>query len=129
MSHFSRIKTSITNRKILKKTLKDLNFKYIKEKSHLQDSNGNLEYVDMIIKKNDKNIMGFLWNGKEYTFITDFDLWQNYNEIYPENIIEQILQQYAINSVIELSHIEGFTTVEKEKLQDGSVKLIVQKWN
>nr|YP_010197088.1 hypothetical protein LK098_pgp198 [Crassiphycus crassissimus]UAD84892.1 hypothetical protein [Crassiphycus crassissimus]UAD85096.1 hypothetical protein [Crassiphycus crassissimus] len=129
MSHFSRIKTSITNLNILKQTLKDLNLKYSIKKSHLEDSNGNLEYVDMIIKKNDKNIMGFLWNGKEYTFIADFDIWQHNHDIYPENIIEKILQQYAINSIIKVSNNQGFTTVEKEKLRDGSMKLIVQRWN
>nr|YP_009510346.1 hypothetical protein [Gracilaria caudata]YP_010196061.1 hypothetical protein LK014_pgp202 [Gracilaria caudata]AXI96019.1 hypothetical protein [Gracilaria caudata]UAD83458.1 hypothetical protein [Gracilaria caudata] len=129
MSHFSRIKTSITNLNILKKTLKDLNFEYSMEKQSLEDSNGNSEYIDMIIQKNDKNIMGFLWNGKEYTFIADFDLWQHNYDIYPENIIEKILQQYAINSITEVSHNEGFTTVNKQKLLDGSVKLIVQRWN
>nr|UAD84076.1 hypothetical protein [Gracilaria changii] len=129
MSHFSRIKTSITNLNILKQSLKDLNFEFHIGKSHLQDSSGNLQYVDIIIKKNNAKIMGFLWNEKEYIFITDFDLWQYHNDICSENIIEKILQQYAINSVIEVSHIEGFKTVEKEKLKDGSVKLIVQKWN
>nr|YP_009498067.1 Ycf35 [Gracilaria changii]ART65330.1 Ycf35 [Gracilaria changii] len=129
MSHFSRIKTSITNLNILKQSLKDLNFECDIEKSHLRDSSGNLQYVDIIIKKNNAKIMGFLWNGKEYIFITDFDLWQHHNDICPENIIERILQQYAINSVIEVSNIEGFKTIETKKLTDGSVKLIVQKWN
>nr|UAD87109.1 hypothetical protein [Gracilaria pacifica] len=129
MSHFSRITTSITNLKILKKSLKDLNFEYSTNKAYLQDGNGHLEYVDIIVKKNDKNIMGFVWNGKEYAFISDFDLWQHDNQIYPENIIEKILQQYAINSIIKVSHDEGFKTVNKGKLTDGSVKLIVQRWN
>nr|YP_009019540.1 hypothetical protein [Gracilaria salicornia]AHH24508.1 hypothetical protein [Gracilaria salicornia]UAD87516.1 hypothetical protein [Gracilaria salicornia] len=129
MSHFSRITTNITDLKILQQSLKDLNFDYITQKSYLKDGNGNLESVDIIVKKNDKNVIGFAWNGKEYTFISDFDLWQNHYEIYPENIIEKILQQYAINSIINISHTEGFQTINKEKLQDGSVKLIVQRWN
>ncbi|KAI0556388.1 ycf35 (chloroplast) [Gracilaria domingensis] len=129
MSHFSRITTNITNLKILKQSLTDLNFDYSAKPSHLQDSNGNLEYMDIVVKKNDKNIIGFVWNGKEYTFISDFDLWKNNQDIYPENIIEKILQQYAINSIIEVSHAEGFKTINKEKLKDGSTKLIVQRWN
>nr|YP_010198108.1 hypothetical protein LK226_pgp198 [Gracilaria ornata]UAD86524.1 hypothetical protein [Gracilaria ornata] len=129
MSHFSRITTNITDLKILQQSLKDLNFEYSTKNSHLQDSNGNLEYMDMVVRKNDKNIIGFLWNGKEYTFISDFELWKHDHQIYQENIIEKILQQYAINSIIEISHTEGFKTINKEKLQDGSIKLIVQRWN
>nr|UAD87720.1 hypothetical protein [Gracilaria textorii] len=129
MSHFSRITTNITDLKILQQSLTDLNFEYSTKESHLQDSNGNLEYMDIVVRKNDKNIIGFSWNGREYTFISDFDLWKNNHEICQENIIEKILQQYAINSIIQVSHIEGFKTINKEKLQDGSIKLIVQRWN
>uniref|UniRef100_A0AAU7YRB9 Uncharacterized protein ycf35 n=1 Tax=Gracilaria hainanensis TaxID=2871843 RepID=A0AAU7YRB9_9FLOR len=129
MSHFSRITTSITDLKILQQSLKDLDFDYSTKNSHLQDGNGNLEPVDIIVKKNDKNIMGFVWNGKEYTFISDFDLWQNHHDIYPENIIEKILQQYAINSIIDVSHNEGFQAIDRETLKDGSIKLTVQRWN
>nr|YP_010198312.1 hypothetical protein LK148_pgp198 [Gracilaria pachydermatica]UAD86728.1 hypothetical protein [Gracilaria pachydermatica] len=129
MSHFSRITTNITDLKILQQSLTDLNFEYSTQESHLQDSNGNIEYMDMVVKKNGKNIIGFSWNGKEYTFISDFDLWKHNHEICQENIIEKILQQYAINCITEVSHIEGFKTINKEKLQDGSIKLIVQRWN
>nr|YP_009510754.1 hypothetical protein [Gracilaria gracilis]AXI96427.1 hypothetical protein [Gracilaria gracilis] len=129
MSHFSRITTSINDLKILKQSLKDLSFEYSTHKAYLEDGNGNLEYVDMIVKKNDKNIMGFIWNGTEYAFISDFDLWKDDNQMYPENIIEKILQQYAINSIIQVSYNEGFKTVNKEKLTDGSIKLTVQRWN
>nr|YP_010196474.1 hypothetical protein LK223_pgp199 [Gracilaria cervicornis]UAD83871.1 hypothetical protein [Gracilaria cervicornis] len=129
MSHFSRIKTNITDLKILQKSLTDINLEYSMNKLHLQDSNGNLEYMDMVVRKNNTNIIGFLWNGQEYTFISDFDLWKNNYDICQENIVEKILQQYAINSIIEVSHAEGFTTRNQEKLQDGSIKLVVQRWN
>nr|YP_009510550.1 hypothetical protein [Gracilaria ferox]AXI96223.1 hypothetical protein [Gracilaria ferox] len=129
MSHFSRIKTNITDLKILQKSLTDINLEYSMNKLHLQDSNGNLEYMDMVVRKNNTNIIGFLWNGQEYTFISDFDLWKNNHNICQENIVEKILQQYAINSIIEVSHAEGFTTRNQEKLHDGSIKLVVQRWN
>nr|YP_063532.1 Ycf35 [Gracilaria tenuistipitata var. liui]AAT79607.1 conserved hypothetical plastid protein [Gracilaria tenuistipitata var. liui] len=129
MSHFSRIKTSITNLEILQKTLQDLNFECSIEKSQLKDGNGNLEYVDIIAKNNNKNIIGFLWNKTEYTFVSDFGLWQDYKNIHPENIVEKILQQYAINSIIKTSNSEGFKTIEKQKLANGSIKLVLQRWN
>nr|YP_009509186.1 hypothetical protein [Gracilaria vermiculophylla]AXI96836.1 hypothetical protein [Gracilaria vermiculophylla]QXU75050.1 hypothetical protein [Gracilaria vermiculophylla]WDZ68002.1 hypothetical protein [Gracilaria vermiculophylla] len=129
MSHFSRIKTSITNLKILQKTLKDLNFECTTEKSYLKDGNGNLEYVDILAKKNNKNIIGFFWDKKEYTFISDFDLWKVNRDMYTENIVEIILQQYALNSIIATSHNEGFKTIKNQKLEDGSIKLTIQRWN
>nr|YP_009244549.1 hypothetical protein Gchil_141 [Agarophyton chilense]AMK96791.1 hypothetical protein Gchil_141 [Agarophyton chilense]ASP44686.1 hypothetical protein [Agarophyton chilense]UAD84279.1 hypothetical protein [Agarophyton chilense] len=129
MSHFSRIKTSITNVEVLQKTLQDLKFECSIGKSQLKDSNGNLEYVDIVAKKNNKNIIGFLWNRTEYIFISDFGLWQDYQNMYPENIIEKILQQYAINSIIRSSNTEGFKTIEKQKLTNGSIKLVLQRWS
>nr|YP_009510958.1 hypothetical protein [Hydropuntia rangiferina]AXI96631.1 hypothetical protein [Hydropuntia rangiferina]UAD87314.1 hypothetical protein [Hydropuntia rangiferina] len=129
MSHFSRIKTSITDLEVLQQTLKDLEFEYSIDKPQLKDANGNLEYVDLFAKKNTKNIIGFLWNGKEYTFISDFELWQNHYKLNPNILIERILQQYSINSIIKTTSKEGFNTVKKLQLKDGSIKLVAQRWN
>nr|YP_009732020.1 hypothetical protein [Gracilaria edulis]QHS70569.1 hypothetical protein [Gracilaria edulis] len=130
MSHFSRIKTNITDLETLQQTLKDLKFEYNINKPHLKDANGNLEYVDLVAtQKHTKDIIGFLWNGKEYTFISDFELWQNHYKLNPNILIEKILQQYSINSIIKTTSKEGFNTVKKLQLKDGSIKLIAQRWN
>nr|YP_009511163.1 hypothetical protein [Gracilariopsis longissima]AXI97040.1 hypothetical protein [Gracilariopsis longissima]UAD88956.1 hypothetical protein [Gracilariopsis longissima] len=126
MSHFSCIKTSIKSLKILQKTLEDLKFTYSIKKSYLKNGNGELEYVDIIAQKENNDILGFLWNGEEYTFIADLELWQD--KIPVQNFIEKILQQYALNSIIKESHNAGFQEIQKETLQDGSIKLIVQRW-
>nr|YP_010198897.1 hypothetical protein LK147_pgp194 [Hydropuntia urvillei]UAD88346.1 hypothetical protein [Hydropuntia urvillei] len=129
MSHFSRIKTSITDLTILKKTLEDLDFEYSTSNPKIKDSNGNIEYVNLIAKNKKKNIIGFLWNGEEYICISDLELWQNHYKLYPNLLIEQILQQYSINSIINTTSKEGFNNIKKQQLKNGSIKLTVQRWN
>nr|YP_009294727.1 hypothetical protein Gch_128 [Gracilariopsis chorda]AOM66987.1 hypothetical protein Gch_128 [Gracilariopsis chorda] len=126
MSHFSCIKTSIKKLKILQKTLEDLKFTYSTKKSYLKNANGDLKYVDIIAQKQNNDILGFLWNGKEYIFIADIELWED--KIPVQNFIEKILQQYALNCILKESHNAGFQEIQKEKLKDGSIKLIVQRW-
>nr|YP_009511367.1 hypothetical protein [Gracilariopsis mclachlanii]AXI97244.1 hypothetical protein [Gracilariopsis mclachlanii] len=126
MSHFSCIKTSIKNLAILEKTLKDLKFTYSTKKSYLKNGNGDLKYVDIIAQRQNNDTLGFLWNGEEYTFIADIELWKD--KIPTENFIEKILQEYALNSIIQESKNAGFQEIQKETLNDGSIKLTVQRW-
>nr|YP_009500370.1 hypothetical protein [Gracilariopsis heteroclada]AXE43532.1 hypothetical protein [Gracilariopsis heteroclada] len=126
MSHFSCIKTSIKDLAILEKTLRDLKFTYSTKKSYLKNGNGDLKYVDIIARKQNDDTLGFLWNGEEYTFVADMELWKD--KIPTENFIEKILQEYALNSIIQESKNAGFQEIQKETLNDGSIKLTVQRW-
>nr|YP_009511570.1 hypothetical protein [Melanthalia intermedia]AXI97447.1 hypothetical protein [Melanthalia intermedia] len=127
MSHFSQIKTSLKDVKILEKTLKDMSFTCIIGKSCIQENDGKIENVDILVKKNNQNIMGFLWNGQEYLLVIDEQVWNRSSSV--NNLVEKILQQYALNSILAESNCQGFKQINRKVMQDGSIKLIVQKWN
>nr|YP_009296077.1 hypothetical protein Schiz_129 [Schizymenia dubyi]AOM65012.1 hypothetical protein Schiz_129 [Schizymenia dubyi] len=126
MSHFSRIKTTIRNKNILKSTLNNLGFNCIAYKQLIKDANGNKQYVDIVARKDNLDLLGFIWNGKEYSIVTDLYFWNNNKSI--ESFIEVMLQQYALNSVTAASIEEGFQTVRQETTNDGSIKVTLQRW-
>ena len=118
MSHLSQIKTKIHNVQILKKTLNELGFIY-----QLQE---NSEF-DLIVMKDKYYTFAMIWNGQEYSIVADLEMWTS--NIYIDSLIDKITQQYSYNTIIEESAKYGFTNVNKELMRDGSIKLIVQRWN
>nr|YP_009395920.1 hypothetical protein [Dasya naccarioides]ARW65106.1 hypothetical protein [Dasya naccarioides] len=121
MSHFSKIKTNISNLKILKKTLKDLGFYYTE--SVTQDN-----YIDVFKTNINSGILfSFAWDVSEYNLIIDYDLWKLNMSI--DCFIEKVMQQYAVNIISNESSINGFNQKSFIYMQDGSIKLTVQKWN
>ncbi|CCP38061.1 conserved hypothetical plastid protein (plastid) [Chondrus crispus] len=128
MSHLSRIKTCINNEFILKQTLIELGFNYENNKHKKQEkSKINTQLFDLIITINNKDLCEFIWDGYEYSFVADFQLW-NYNIPY-EQFLEKIKQKYSYNVIIQESIKQGFINITNERLQDGSIKLIIQRWN
>ena len=128
MSHLSRISTSINDEFILKQTLQELGFDCQNKMYKTEKNNSyHTEYHNIIVKTNNKDLFEFIWDGKEYSFIADFQLW-HYN-IPHEQLIEKIIQKYSYNTILKESVKQGFNHVSNEILQDGSIKLLIQRWN
>nr|WCH57032.1 hypothetical protein [Hypnea musciformis] len=126
MSHLSRIKTSIVHKEILIKTLQDLNFTY-KDRSGNRTNNHGTNYNNITVQNNSKDLFVFLWNGKEYLLLADLQLWKM--DIPYTKLLEKITQQYSYNTIIQESAKYGFTNINQQTLEDGSIQLVVQKWN
>nr|YP_009293708.1 hypothetical protein Rhodyp_112 [Rhodymenia pseudopalmata]AOM64390.1 hypothetical protein Rhodyp_112 [Rhodymenia pseudopalmata] len=129
MSHFSRIKTSIKNFDILHKTLKDLRFSCNCLIDKISDANGVVYDIDLAFKTHDssENILGFSWNGNEYSLVVDLQLWNQ--EMSIDRFMDKILQQYALNTILNSSSSEGFKAINHQVNQDGSITLMMQRWH
>lgn len=127
MSHFSRIKTSISELTILHKTLEDLGFECLPNQCSFEDSNGKVQNVDLLIRNEEENLLGFVWDGSEYNLVTDLYFWNQ--SISVERFVDKVKQQYALNSVLKESMNEGFNRVKQEIMHDGSIKLVIQRWH
>nr|YP_009565104.1 hypothetical protein [Gelidium galapagense]QBA96455.1 hypothetical protein [Gelidium galapagense] len=127
MSHFNRIKTKINNLSILKTTLRELGYNYSCEQRYIKDLNGNTQTVDLIAKNNQENLLGFIWDGQEYNLIADLQMWNQ--PLSFECFFDNMMQQYAVKSIHYTSTKEGFNELSQERLPDGSIKIIVQRWS
>nr|YP_009393446.1 hypothetical protein [Bostrychia simpliciuscula]ARW62008.1 hypothetical protein [Bostrychia simpliciuscula] len=131
MSHFSKIKTNISNLSVLKQTLKDLGFHLFlssssnlyKESEYLDNSINLVVYNCSLYKD---PLFSFLWNGFEYNLIVDLQLWSL--DIDVNYFIDKLSQKYAYNLILNKSISSGFQKVSEKITADGSMKITVQKW-
>nr|YP_010484933.1 hypothetical protein Ycf35 [Hypnea cervicornis]UVW80627.1 hypothetical protein Ycf35 [Hypnea cervicornis] len=128
MSHLSRIKTSLTNQEILKKTLQDLNFTYKNtNRNNINIYDHEVHSHNITIEQNGQDLFMFFWDGKEYSLLADLQLW-NMNIPYTK-LLEKITQQYSYNTILQESAKYGFKNINQKILEDGSIQLVIQRWN
>jgi len=46
-----------------------------------------------------------------------------------ESFLQKVTQRYAIATVISESSNQGFALAEQQVREDGSVRLVLQRWN
>ena len=131
MSHFSKIQTRIHDITILKKTLGSLGFTEITNIKQLKDSKGDIYNVDLLVHPHINQVIiepiGFLWDGVKYNIITDLEHWPNQGTF--NFFLEKLNQEYSLNVILNKTLKNGFQKIEQNILKDGSIKVIVQKWN
>ena len=72
--------------------------------------------------------IGFSRNeDNEYELIADLQFWQQNWSV--DRFISQVTQRYAYHTVVTAATKQGFQVAEEVDRQDGSIKLVVQRWS
>nr|QCI06977.1 hypothetical protein [Haraldiophyllum bonnemaisonii] len=137
MSHFSRIKTNIANAEVLTRTLKDLGFNYkLNAVSNIILNNKNSKaknnLIDIAVYSNlsdNDSLFHFSWDGIQYNLIADIQLYNFKNDNNIEYFLDKLTQKYAYNIILNKSIACGFEKSVQIVKDDGSIKLIMQKWD
>ncbi|MDB9313622.1 DUF1257 domain-containing protein [Spirulina sp. CS-785/01] len=127
MSHFSNIKTKIRNLDALKTALTDLGMDWKDGPGQVRGYQGQTYDAQIVIEQENNYDIGFSWNGQEYEMVTDLQYWQQ--PLSVEGFLQRVTQHYALNSVLSTTAQEGFQVAEKQKNEDGSIRLVVQRWS
>ena len=129
MSHFSTIKTQIKEAEPLIKALDNLGFTINQEEKFVKGYRGKFTAVDISINMPGDTKVGFKWdhNSNTYELVTDLDLWKF--EIPVERFISKITQMYAYQTIISKTKEDGYQIVEQKNKNDGSIELVVTKWD
>ncbi len=127
MSHFTKIKTKLYNFEILKKSLSDLNIQWTSDTLEVRGYKGQRQSAELVIEQKNQHDIGFKWNGKEYELVTDLMFWSQPYSV--DKFLNQVNQRYAYNSILQISEKEGFNFTESENKQDGSVRLVLRRFN
>lgn len=127
MSHFSNIKTKIRNISSLKTALNDLEISWKEGPLPVRGYQGQTRDAEVIIEQNNDYDIGFSWNGQEYELVADLQYWQQ--PLSVEGFIKQVTQSYAFHTVMSESAKQGFSIAEQQKNEDGSIRLVVQRWS
>ncbi len=129
MSHFSTIKTQLKDKEPLIKALNNLGYLTNQEEKFVKGYRGKFTAVDISIILPGDTQVGFKWenNSKAYELVTDLDLWKF--ELPVERFISKVTQMYAYETIISKTKEDGYQIVEQKNQNDGSIELVLTKWD
>jgi hypothetical protein len=127
MSHFSQIKTQIRNLSSLQAALTDLGIDWKSGSRAVRGYRGQTRNAEITIEQENGYDVGFSWNGKEYELVADLQYWQQ--NLSVEGFLKKITQRYAYHTVLSESSRLGFQVAEQQQNEDGSIRLLVQRWS
>ena len=127
MSHFSYIKTRIQNLGYLEKALNKLNIHYELDSKIIKGYDNDRLLVDLIIPQKNGYDIGFKWNGVNYELVTDLSFWdQKYSN---ETFMDKLTQTYASQIILNETKRQGFNNIEEKTNIDGSISIVLERWN
>ena len=127
MSHFSQIKTQIRNITSLKAALTDLGIDWKPGPREVRGYRGQTMAAEVVIEQENGYDIGFAWNGQEYELVADLQFWQQATPV--DHFLRKVTQRYAFHTVVTASTAQGFQVSEQHNNQDGSIRLVVQRWS
>ncbi len=129
MSHFSTIKTQLRKKKPLLQALNALGYVPQEGEMKVRGYRGQTVNAELAVKMPDGGDIGFKWNEKNnaYEFVADLDLWKQ--QIPVDRFLAKLTQQYALTTVLSVTAEEGFELAERKNHVDGSIELVVTRWD
>ena len=128
MSHFSTIKTKLKKTEPLIEALDQLGFNPSQDEKFVKGYRGQFTAVDISADLPENTKVGFKWdtNSNSYELVTDLDLWKF--DIPVERFISKVTQMYAYQTIISKTKEDGYQIVEQKNEKDGSIELVLTKW-
>jgi len=127
MSPFRPLKTQMRSLEPLQKALTDLGVNWKSGASPMRGHQGATTEAEVVIAQDNGYDVGFQWNGSEYALVADMQFWQQPWTV--ESFLQKVTQRYAIATVMSESSNQGFALAEQQVREDGSVRLVLQRWN
>jgi hypothetical protein len=127
MSHFSTVKTQIRNLDSLQSALTDLGIDWKPGTATVRGYQGQTRNAEVVIEQSNDYDIGFSWNGQEYELVADLEYWQQ--PLSVNGFLKEVTQRYAYHTVKTETAKQGFQVAEEQKAEDGSLRLVVQRWS
>ena len=124
MSHFTRIQTKLQNMATVQRALEDLGY-VVEEGGKVRGHGNQRTATDLVVTMDGRFDVGFgQQSNGEVTMVADF--WSL--KVDRKAFLEQITQRYAYFTVLEQAEAQGFHVTTQENQQDGSIRLVMQRW-
>lgn len=127
MSHFSQIKTQIRDLTALQSALTDLGIKWKSGPQPVRGYRGQTLDAEIVIEQDNGYDVGFSRTNEQYELVADLQYWQQ--PLSVEGFIKRVTQRYAYHTVLQETKHQGFQLAEQEQNQDGSIRLVLQRWS
>jgi hypothetical protein len=129
MSHFSTVQTELRDRQSLVEALTDLGHPPASGELTVRGYRGQTVVADLAIRQDSGADIGFRWNAEAgcYELVADLDLWRQ--PVPVERFLAQLNQRYALRAILAASAEEGFQVTEQREHRDGTIELVVSRWD
>ena len=129
MSHFSTIKTELRDRSALIEALRDLGHEPSEGEREVRGYRGQSVIADLAIAQAEGTDIGFRWNGASGSdeLVADLELWKQPAPV--ERFLARLSQRYALRTILAATAQEGFQVSEQQQAADGSIELVVTRWD
>lgn len=129
MSHFSTIQTELRDRDALLAALGDLGYSPSEEVQAVRGYRGQQVTAELAIRQEQGGDIGFRLNPESgcYELVADLDLWRQ--PVPVERFLSQVNQRYALRTILAATAEEGFQVSEQTQQLDGSIELVVTRWD
>ena len=127
MSHFSQIKTQIRDLSSLQAALTDLGVSWKAGSQPVRGYQGQTQIAEIVIEQENGYDIGFSQNDQAYELIADLQYWQQ--PLTVQGFLNQVTQRYAYHTVMQETTNQGFQLTEQQQNQDGSIRLVLQRWS
>ena len=129
MSHFSRIKTSIREIDLLKKSLTNLNLIWEEKEQLIEGYQGETHKVNLVLPQENNIDIGFeRTQDNNYQLVADLAFWDQSTSV--DAFLDSLHKEYALTTVLEETKKQGFEKISQmQNQQNGEVVIIVEKWN
>ncbi len=124
MSHFSQIKTKISDKRYLVAALRALGFQPEEGQVHVRGYGGSRSKVEVRIRSSTHGYdVGFRKEGKHYVCVAD---WFGVTGIERQPFLQTLTQRYASIAVKDQLAAQGFSVAE-EKHVEGRIHLVLRR--
>jgi hypothetical protein len=129
MSHFSTVKTELRDRQALVDALTDLGHAPAEGTRDVRGYRGQTVSAELAVPQESGADIGFRWNAESgsYELVTDLELWRQ--PVPVERFLAQLSQRYALRTILAASAEEGFQVSEQTNHLDGTIELVVSRWD
>jgi hypothetical protein len=125
MSHFTTIRTQLVETTYLEKALVDLGHTVQRGPVTVNGYMGNTAQADFKIGTANKGYdIGFRRSGPCFELVAD---WWGIKGIDQGSFVKKLTQRYAYHAAQEALQAEGFSLVEEEQQQDGTLHLVLRR--
>jgi hypothetical protein len=125
MSHFTRIKTRMVERRYLHAALQELGYVVEEGSVEVRGYGGNRTQVEIKIPtRNHGYDIGFRNAGQAYECVAD---WWGIRDINQETFLQQVTQRYAYHAARAKLEEQGFSLVTEEVEQGERIHLVLRR--
>ena len=125
MSHFTTLKTKLTDKDVLVKALNTLN--YDTQENVLLDNPVNHKHEQVQVEVGITRYVGFkIGDDGALHLVAELDAWKE--PITIERFLEKVTQEYARETVVETVQKQGYTVVSEQKSVENTIEIVAEKW-